>query len=94
MKDILKQKFKDWDMETAFLFLLWSAFVVLLCLFTMFVIADKKVRCYYLGSAMSAAGMAYQIKADINWLADDTVFSSPDYKATMAVYDKLPYCNE
>ncbi len=92
MWEIIKHKVEYWNWETSFgcLFLLFLA--VLVFIFFKVATADKMVRCYYLGSSYSEAGIAYQIRSDIDYADDLIAFTSPDYKVTMSVFNQLPKC--
>lgn len=74
-----------WDWEHA-----WAGFamavatlvVIFLCFFVM---ADKKVRGYYLGNQQSAGTCVMQ---SIDWDNDDPVFCSPDIDKLLDVLTK------
>lgn len=92
MWDIIKRKVERWDGESWFGLLLWMAFAGVLFVLFNLVTADKTVRCYYLHSTYTSAGISYQIKADIDYLDDTTAFSSADHNITMSVFEKLAQC--
>lgn len=53
-----------------------------------FLLGDKHVRGYYLGSA-NESNLAYCISADITWSTDPVVYCSDDISKTLEVYNRL-----
>ena len=92
MWEIMKRKTERWDGESWFGLLLWMGIAGIMLIFFNLITADKMVRCYYLSSFATDAGVAYMIRADIDYSDDSLAFSSHDYKATMEVFGKLPQC--
>jgi hypothetical protein len=92
MWDIIKSKVERWDGESWFGLLLWLLFAGILFVFLSLATTDKMVRCYYLESSYTSAGILYEIKSDIDYAPDMTAFSSPKYKETMEVFKTLPQC--
>lgn len=92
MWDIIKRKAERWDGDSWFGLLLWLLLAGILFVLLSLVTADKMVRCYYLQSSYTSAGISYQIKSDIDYATDMTAFSSPKYKETMEVFKALPQC--
>lgn len=76
----------------------WSGFGFLCLLFSLITLigvaiaSDHKVRCYYLQTTMTEAGLAYKIKSDINWQFDEAAFSSNDENKTLEVIQTLKQC--
>lgn len=81
-----------WDSECWFGLLLWAGIAGAILIFFNLIAADKMVRCYYLSSTPTSTGVAYKIKADIDYMDDPVAFSSGNYKTTMGVFSKLPQC--
>lgn len=92
MWDIIKRKVERWDSDSWFGLLIWLGISGIMLIFFNFLTADKMVRCYYLSSVSTSAGIAYKIRADIDYSDDPLAFSSGDYKATMEVFKELPQC--
>ena len=53
---------------------------------------DHKVRCYYLSTVPTSAGLAYKVMSDIDWSKDKTAFSSHDEEKTLKVIKDLKQC--
>ena len=92
MKEILKRKLEHWDIDCSFILLGWVFVALVIFTLIRLIYSDRAIRCYYPFYAATSAGIAYQIKADINWADDLLVFSSPDLKVAMEVYNQLPKC--
>ena len=92
MWGIMKRKAERWDGESWFGLLLWMGIAGIMLIVFNLITADKMVRCYYLSSVGTSAGVSYKIIADIDYADDPTAFSSHDHKATMEVFGKLPQC--
>lgn len=76
----------------------WFGFVLINALAGLVVIvgiaisSDHKVRCYYLQTTYTQAGLAYQIMSDMDWKDDGTAFSSSDEDKTLEVILTLKQC--
>jgi hypothetical protein len=92
MKEILKSKIERFGFEDLLCLIGCGFLTVIIWFLFMFLTADREVRCYYLSSYGTASGIAYQIKADIDYKDDHTAFTSNDYKITLSVLKELPQC--
>jgi hypothetical protein len=76
----------------------WFGFVVLtFCMGAAIVgitalASDHKVRCYYMQSYSTDAGIAYKIISDIDWGEDRTAFTTSDQDKMLEVISGLKQC--
>ena len=53
---------------------------------------DHKVRCYYMKTYSTNAGLAYQVMGDVDWSEDIKSFSTPDPDKALSVIGNLKQC--
>ncbi len=76
----------------------WFGFVTLLffaaiCWMILAAItADHKVRCYYLHSQHTNAGIAYRIMSDVDWMEDRMAYTTADGNEALEVISGLKQC--
>lgn len=76
----------------------WMGFIFLLALSSLLftgvyaLTSDHSVRCYYLKTTSTQAGLSYQIRSDIDWAEDKTAFASADEDKTLSVLSSLKQC--
>lgn len=76
----------------------WFGFIILCFIASLAVVIinlaaqDHKVRCYYLKTSSTQAGLAYKVMADVDWSADNVSFSSSNAKETLNVMADLKQC--
>lgn len=77
--------FRDMDFgEKAFTFFIFLGVGLL----TAFILSDKHVRGYYLGS-VNETNKGYCVSADITWSSDPVAYCSDDINKTLEVYNQL-----
>lgn len=64
----------------------------LCCVPIMAITADHKVRCYYLQTYATGAGIAYTIRQDVDWKDDAQAYTSPNSEDTLEVFATLKQC--
>lgn len=67
-------------------------FAALSILFITMLAQDHIVRCYYMKTNITDAGLAYTVMGDINWADDVVSFSTYDANKTLDVISKLKQC--
>lgn len=87
IKRILNARGEAWF---GFILLCFSAALAVSVI--LFITADHKVRCYYLKSNHTSAGISYKVISDIDWGEDVMAFTSPDPEKTLLVIGDLKQC--
>ena len=78
--------------EQWFGFTLLVFFAAILSVIVTMMASDHKVRCYYMQTEMTNAGIAYKIMADIDWSGDMKSFTSGDADKVLEVISGMNQC--
>lgn len=77
----------------------WFGFIVLClcfaatCTLVRIWTADHIIRCYYMKTEMTNAGIAYKIMGDVDWMEDIKSFTTPDADKAISVISNMKQCS-
>jgi pantothenate kinase len=80
------------DGEQWFGFLVFVAFLSLICIAVMGISSNHTVRCYYPKAVITDAGIAYKIYADIDWADDIKSYTFNNANKAIETLNTLNQC--
>lgn len=91
MKDLLNRITRA-DGEQWFGFIVWYLCFAVACTLVKTINADHVVRCYYMNTENTNAGIAYKVMGDIDWMEDVNSFTTPDGDKALSVISNMKQC--